>query len=150
MPINIMEWLIFHSHAIESNQICCPTKCVAMCVICVHNFAPDKCNFYDILHTYNWQHYHQHMFIEICFWDDAEGRSTMERNPPFTSEASLIARFMWPTWGPPNDDSILVGPMLAPWTLLSGMLPGGHCWDYFSCALLLPLNHCHSFKTGYP
>ena len=30
-----------------------------------------------------------------------------------------IARFMGPTWGPPGDDRTQVGPMLAPWTLLS-------------------------------
>ena len=33
----------------------------------------------------------------------------------------LIARFMGPTWGPPGDDRTQVGPMLAPWTLLSGI-----------------------------
>ena len=31
-----------------------------------------------------------------------------------------IARFMGPTWGPPGADRSQVGPMLAPWTLLSG------------------------------
>ena len=35
---------------------------------------------------------------------------------------SLIARFMRPIWGPPGTDRTQVGPMLAPWTLLSGML----------------------------
>ena len=34
---------------------------------------------------------------------------------------SQIARFMGPTWGPPGADKIQVGPMLAPWTLLSGV-----------------------------
>ena len=33
---------------------------------------------------------------------------------------SLIARFMRPTWGPSGTDRTQVGPMLAPWTLLSG------------------------------
>ena len=28
---------------------------------------------------------------------------------------------MGPTWGPPGDDRTQVGPMLPPWTLLSGM-----------------------------
>ena len=32
---------------------------------------------------------------------------------------SLIARFMGPTWGPSGADRTQVGPMLAPWTLLS-------------------------------
>ena len=35
---------------------------------------------------------------------------------------SLIARFMVPTWGPSGVDRTQVGPMLAPWTLLSGMV----------------------------
>ena len=32
-----------------------------------------------------------------------------------------IARFMGPTWGPSGADRTQVGPMLAPWTLLSGI-----------------------------
>ena len=35
---------------------------------------------------------------------------------------SLIAWFMGPTWGPLGDERTQVGPMLAPWTLLSGIL----------------------------
>ena len=34
---------------------------------------------------------------------------------------SLIARIMGPTWGPSGADRSQVGPMLAPWSLLSGM-----------------------------
>ena len=34
---------------------------------------------------------------------------------------SLIARFMGPTWGPAGAGRTQVGPMLAPWTLLSGI-----------------------------
>ena len=37
------------------------------------------------------------------------------------SEASLRARFMRPTWGPSGADRTQVCPMLAPWTLLSGL-----------------------------
>ena len=33
----------------------------------------------------------------------------------------LIARFMGPTWSPSGADRTQVGPMLAPWTLLSGV-----------------------------
>ena len=35
---------------------------------------------------------------------------------------TLIARFMGPTWGPSGADRTQVGPMLAPWTLLSGLI----------------------------
>ena len=38
-------------------------------------------------------------------------------DPP---EIPLIASFMGPTWGPSGADRTQVGPMLAPWTLLSG------------------------------
>ena len=40
----------------------------------------------------------------------------------FWSMWSLIARFMGPTWGPSGADRTQVGPMLAPWTSLSGMI----------------------------
>ena len=34
---------------------------------------------------------------------------------------SLIKRFIGPTWGPPGADRTQVGPMLSPWSLLSGL-----------------------------
>ena len=39
----------------------------------------------------------------------------------WTLITSQIARFMWPTWGPPRSCWPQVGPMLAPWYLLSGV-----------------------------
>ena len=39
---------------------------------------------------------------------------------PHLYSTTLIARFMGPTWGPYGADRTQVGPMLAPWTLLSG------------------------------
>ena len=49
---------------------------------------------------------------------------------------TLIARFMGPTWGPSGADRTQVGPMLVPWTLLSGkgkmrLMPSHYlnqCW----------------------
>ena len=38
-------------------------------------------------------------------------------------EGFLIARFMVPTWGPSEADRTQVGPMLAPWILLSRVSP---------------------------
>ena len=37
------------------------------------------------------------------------------------SRLSHIAKFMEPTWGPPGSCRTQMGPMLAPWTLLSGI-----------------------------
>ena len=40
------------------------------------------------------------------------------------SLSTQIARFMGPTWGPPGSCRPQMGPMLAPWTLLSGNVLG--------------------------
>ena len=43
----------------------------------------------------------------------------------------LIARFMGPTWDPSGANRTQVGPMLAPWTFLSGSLwPSDIIWHY--------------------
>ena len=41
---------------------------------------------------------------------------------------TLIAMFMGPTWGPSGADRAQVGPVLAPWTLLSGYKLGRLSW----------------------
>ena len=38
------------------------------------------------------------------------------------TKTSQIARFMGPTWGPSGADRSKVGPILTPWTLLSGTI----------------------------
>ena len=40
----------------------------------------------------------------------------------FLGPLTLITRFMGPIWGPSGADRTQMGPMLAPWTLLSGLL----------------------------
>ena len=50
-------------------------------------------------------------------------------------EYSLIARSIGPTWGPPGSCRPHMGPMLAPWTLLSGFWPLRHeQWDILQTA----------------
>ena len=39
-----------------------------------------------------------------------------------SQQSSQIAKFMGPTWGPPGSCRPQVGPILTPWTLLSGLL----------------------------
>ena len=39
-----------------------------------------------------------------------------------------IAKFMGPTWGPPGSYRPQMGPMLAPWTLISGDTNGHMDW----------------------
>ena len=47
----------------------------------------------------------------------------------------LIARFMGPTWGPYGAGRTQVGPMLAPWTLLSGTPDRPHSLTSFGTRL---------------
>ena len=61
------------------------------------------------------------------------------------SNSSLIAWFMVPTWGPSRPDRTQVGPMLAPWTLLSGL-----CWIVAVDLVKIYTsgNHYHQGVTG--
>ena len=54
---------------------------------------------------------------------------------------SLIASFMGPTWGPSGADRTQVGPMLASWTLLSGM--------FYMKLHCMKLRFLHSFYIAY-
>ena len=50
------------------------------------------------------------------------------------SQETQITKLMGPTWGPPGSCRPQMGPMLAPWTLLSGNIPNHlshrHRWSY--------------------
>ena len=73
-------------------------------------------------------------FAVLCIaFEMASGRSAFGVHVPWTCSfpfsrivivciPSPIARFMGPTWGPSGADRTQVGPMLAPWTLLSGFV----------------------------
>ena len=62
---------------------------------------------------------------------------------------SLIARFMGPAWGPSGADRTQVGPMLPPWTLLSGLLLQS---DAVACLLTSAAftwkRRCHCMMTS--
>ena len=60
---------------------------------------------------------------------------------PIMCVCSLIAKFLGPTRGPSGADSIQVGPMLAPWTLLSGLYP----FNMQSLVLYSVLSSCHQY-----
>ena len=54
-----------------------------------------------------------------------------------TTLTSQIAKFMGPTWGPPGPCRPQMGPMLAPWNLLSGLK--SHFKMYTKWTALCPL-----------
>ena len=51
---------------------------------------------------------------------------------PLSIKRSLIARFMGPTWGLPGAAGTQVGPVLATWTLLSGVRYHQMLWTELS------------------
>ena len=63
------------------------------------------------------------LFRKVCWEDSACGYVCwLSCCHLLSMTCTLIARSMWPTWGPSGANRAQVGPMLAPWTLLSGNL----------------------------
>ena len=50
----------------------------------------------------------------------------------YNGTRTQITKFMGPTWGPPGTSRRQLGPMLAPWTLLSGTIFPVRCVGYQS------------------
>ena len=67
----------------------------------------------------NCQHNTGQLHVHIQNKNSWIAKNTLNRSVILTS---LIARFMGPTWGPSGADRTQVGPMLAQWTLLSGII----------------------------
>ena len=63
-------------------------------------------------------------------------------------EPTLIARFMGPTWGPSGADRTHVGPIWAPWTLLSGLLLGEQ-YQWISARKTLAMELCLFFALTH-
>ena len=66
--------------------------------------------------------------------------------------ASQIAKFMGPTWGPPGSCRPQVGPALAPWTFLSGYLKlAKFCLSITCCSVVKPFwNFVQSTAVSLP
>ena len=56
-------------------------------------------------------------------------------------DITQIARFMEPTWGPPGSCGPQMGPMLVPWTLLSGLPSDRH--------VTVPIYYCNTMRSRY-
>ena len=82
-----------------------------------HMYRPDM----QCLHTkVNCGGHHWRCYL----WNTEHQWAACKRPPTEWMIQSLIARFMGTTWGPPGADRTQVGPMMAPWTLLSGVFSG--------------------------
>ena len=61
-----------------------------------------------------------HCDYVVGFWCCTSSYETYPSGGFTDTMTTLIATFMGPTWGPSVAERTQVGPMLAPWTLLSG------------------------------
>ena len=122
---NNFIWFFIFLFFLQSSQ--CP-YCVKYCLVVNYlwNYTLDLHHYYyvwiiNVLATFIILLF---MFIQ-CF---LEGKNM-----------ALIASFMGPTWGPSGADRTQVGPMLAPWTLLSGVdQPPSDIDPYYYPAIPLP------------
>ena len=109
-------------------------KCLILWYICQHSCLKSRFLFQCLILWYICQHscmFKSFSWLNIIFiildvlmftkhvpgpWVSIEGVGGRQKD----QSHFLIARFMGPTWGPSGTDRTQVGPMLAPWTLLSG------------------------------
>ena len=102
-------------------------------------FMTSLCMYKISIMTCSWTPCRHYFSISDANWASWHFNSRVTALSVQQSTA-LIARFMGPTWGPPGADRTQVGPMLAPWTMLSGSLflkinskeniKAPHCWPY--------------------
>ena len=62
---------------------------------------------------------------------------------------TLIARFMGPTWDPSGADRTQMGPLLVPWTLLSGYINTTSCTLKLHAIILIQTEHTHRQHLAY-
>ena len=70
-----------------------------------------------------WTHYIDNTLVMICLkllTIELFIQQLAPAHPKEIIELTQITKFMGPTWGPPGSCRPQMGPMLAPWTLLSG------------------------------
>ena len=93
-------------------------------VIVYTKFETDWANEMDVMDEWD--------FVCSEFWIDILHCSNSLDFSLYREATALIARFMGPTWGPSVADRTQVGPMLAPWTLLSGWSEASFMNDFQS------------------
>ena len=93
-----------------------------------------NCPFWKFLnfHSFLFEMYPPLMFVYITYWHHLNIHSLAEVGFPYlrlfamkknrsSRRASLISRFKRSTWGPPGSCRPQMGPMVIPWTFLSGL-----------------------------
>ena len=98
-------------------------------------------------HAFSWNHNHAYNHVLWKNTDATPSRWLLTiwlATLPAVRMPSLITMFMGPTWGPTGADRTQVGPMLAPWTLLSGVPLLANCLSHTYASE----HHFHMNKTS--
>ena len=129
-PVNFLCIIIFTISEIKAKFILGLVKAKSFCSDCPLGKETPTFKKYKILHLSEplSQHFRKdvwlkiHVMIHLTVHPKEYGYSShfwgLYCGLPMVD--SLIARFMGRTWGTPVADNTQLGPMLAPWTLLSG------------------------------
>ena len=75
-----------------------------------------------------WPSLHEDIMGRARIWGFVCQKQLSKQGQVITSNSTQIAKLMAPTWDPPGSCRPQMGPMLAPWTLLSGYMQ-----DVISC-----------------
>ena len=131
--LNIFSWTDFFTFKHNFTKF----KCMHHMALLDHNFL----NIMFKMHTF--ETWHRNITCSIVSFDilkcvtHGKSRHFVQTLPLLNgispcSKHTVIARFKWPTWGPSGAYRTRVGPMLAPWTLLSGQT-FGTWYNWFHC-----------------
>ena len=112
-------------HCCTNSQVADDLTMALMWCHCNEKYQWNKC--FKFIWTYSLSGGHRKM-PQVRRPSQFSQVSGMENFPNFQQwECPQIARFIGPTWGPPGSCRPQVGPMLAPWTLLSGSILARQC-----------------------
>ena len=101
-------------------------------IFCLHHVEP--IDSIDIIHTLNLPSIYHRVVLQLRKQFAYNWHLPCDQFTSITRSVSLcmldtqIAKFMGPTWGPPGSCRLQMGPMLAPWALLSGGKPYVSAW----------------------
>ena len=97
----------------------------------LHWIGPLMMHVYNVFVSEQTRHWSRWLLVECKSFALCQPLCSNLMCQPFAEQLciiqSLIARFMRQIWGPSEADRTQVGPMLALWTLLSGMFTGEEC-----------------------
>ena len=106
------------------NLLMCHGQPFRACISnCIPQFLWDVITYACLRYLFLW---HKSSYIQGCDVLCFTVMAIDHKHHIYVMVTSQIAKFMGPTWGPPGSCWSQMGPMLALWTLLSGIFPSAN------------------------